>query len=625
MCGIVGIVHLDPERPCGKEPLVYMRDLMRHRGPDEEGIFLGDQAGLGHRRLSIIDLSSGQQPMCNEDGTLWITYNGEIYNYRDLYDDLLSRGHTFKSRADTEVILHMYEEEGENCLRHFNGMFAFAIWDRRNRTLFLARDRMGVKPLYYAMTKGAFLFSSEIKSLVGSGYLGAECNDDAFLEYFLYRCTSGESTLFKGVRSLMPAQTLVLKDGRVTIRNYWSPFPTPGAVPIDPREATEKLHTLIKDSVRLRMVSDVPLGTFCSGGLDSSLVTAMVSGMVGGEAINTFSVGFHEPEYDESRYARLVSSAYRTKHHEIRVGNEEFADHLPKMIWHNDEPLNFANSVQIFALSRLSKLHVTVVLTGEGSDELFAGYSRYFIPGILDRMRRLHIPASMVLRVLSKLSGDHRLRKLLELVDLPIRDVVLGNSGFLRREYVEPLLSRKFDLDIQFREYLFDESTRQGLDLVGNLSRLDQKTYLVSILNRQDKMSMAASIESRVPFLDYRIVEFANALPLSCKQRFLTGKHIVKKIAERYLPGEVVYRKKSGFGVPIAKWMREKKGLGPLLSDLVESCSAGYFDKSRVSNLYTEHRKGREDHSEALWSYLNFSLWLQTINSQTSLPDVRVS
>ena len=282
MCGIVGIVHLDPERSCEKGPLVHMRDLMRHRGPDEEGIFLGDQAGLGHRRLSIIDLSSGQQPMCNEDGTLWITYNGEIYNYRELYDDLLSRGHTFKSRSDTEVILHMYEEEGENCLRHFNGMFAFAIWDRRNRTLFLARDRMGVKPLYYAMTKDAFLFSSEIKSLVGSGYIDAACNDDALLEYFLYRCVSGENTLYKGVRSLLPAQALLLKDGKVRFRNYWSPMPSPGARSIDTGEATEKLHALIRDSVRLRMVSDVPLGTFCSGGLDSSLVTAMASGMVSG-------------------------------------------------------------------------------------------------------------------------------------------------------------------------------------------------------------------------------------------------------------------------------------------------------------------------------------------------------
>ena len=619
MCGIVGIVHLDPERPCLREPLVHMRDLMRHRGPDEEGIFLGDQAGLGHRRLSIIDLSSGQQPMCNEDGTLWIVYNGEIYNYRDLYGDLLSRGHTFKSRCDTEVILHMYEEEGENCLGHFNGMFAFAIWDRRNRTLFLARDRMGVKPLYYAMTKDAFLFSSEIKSLVGSGYLDAACNDDALLEYFLYRCTSGESTLFKGVRSLLPAQTLVLRGGRVNFRNYWSLLPPPGAEPNDPREATEKLDALIRESVRLRMVSDVPLGTFCSGGLDSSLVTALASGMVEGP-INTFSVGFHEPEYDESRYARLVSSAYRTIHHEILVGNEEFSEHLPKMIWHNDEPLNFANSVQIFALSRLARQYVTVVLTGEGSDELFAGYSRYYIPKILDRMRRLHLPASMLLKIFSSLSGDHRPRKLLELVDLPIRDVVLRNSAFLRREFVEPLLARKFDLDIRFRENLFDESAKQGVDLIANLSLLDQQTYLVSILNRQDKMSMAASIESRVPFLDYRIVEFANALPPSSKQKHLNGKRIVKKIAERYLPREIVYRKKSGFGVPVAKWMREKRGLGPLLGDCVESCPSEYFDPSRVSNLYTAHRKGREDHSEALWAYMNFTIWLRMIKSQASSP-----
>jgi len=590
-----------------------MRDLMRHRGPDEEGIFLGDQAGLGHRRLSIIDLSSGQQPMCNEDGTLWIVYNGEIYNYRDLYVDLVSRGHTFRSRSDTEVILHMYEEEGEECIRHFNGMFAIAIWDRRSRTLFLARDRMGVKPLYYAMTKEAFLFSSEIKSIVSGEFLSASCNEGALMEYLLYRSISGEVTLYNGVRSLMPAHTMVLRDGKVNIRKYWSSLPAQSAEILEYRAAEEKLHVLIRDSVRLRMVSDVPLGTFCSGGLDSSLVTAMASGMIDGP-INTFSVGFQEPEYDESRYARIVSTIYRTNHHEIRVGNEEFAEHLPKMIWHNDEPLNFANSVQIFALSRLTKQYVTVVLTGEGSDELFAGYPRYYIPKVIDRFRRLHVPISWLLKIFSRFSGDHRLKKLLELTDLPIRDVVIGNSGFLKRDFVESLLSRKFELDIRFREDLFDESAKRGVDLIANLSLLDQQTYLVSILNRQDKMSMAASVESRVPFLDYRIVEFANALPASSKQTRLNGKRIVKRIAERYLPREVVYRKKSGFGVPIGKWMAEKKGLGPLLGDCVQSCPSEFFDPSRISNLYTAHRQGREDHSEALWVYLNFTLWLRTIN-----------
>jgi len=416
----------------------------------------------------------------------------------------------------------------------------------------------------------------------------------------------------------MPAHTMVLRDGRMNVRRYWSPLPAPGSEPPEPRGAEEKLHALIRDSVRLRMVSDVPLGTFCSGGLDSSLVTALASGMAEG-VINTFSVGFHEADYDESRFARLVSSAYRTSHHEIRVGNEEFSDHLQRMIWHNDEPLNFANSVQIFALSRLAKQYVTVVLTGEGSDELFLGYSRYHIPTILDSMRRLHIPASMLLRVLSGISGDHRLKKLRELVGLPIRDVVLGNSGFLRSEFVVPLLSRKFDLDIRFRERLFDQSEKRGMDLAGNLSLLDQQTYLVSILNRQDKMSMAASIESRVPFLDYRVVEFANALPTATKQNCLSGKQIVKKIAERYLPDEIIHRKKSGFGVPVARWMREKRGLGPLLGDLVVSCPSNYFDSTRVSKLHDDHRKGKEDYSEALWTYLNFTLWLQIINSKTSM------
>jgi len=332
MCGIVGLIYKDPARRCDRADIIGMRDLQIHRGPDEAGIFLDNNAGLGHRRLSIIDLSTGQQPMTNEDGSLWIVYNGEVYNFKSIREELLKRGHVLKSHCDTEVILHLYEEKGASCVDDLNGMFAFAIWDKKNRSLFLARDRMGVKPLYYAVTNDAFLFSSEIKSLFAADNLKAACNDHALFEYFVFRHVSGEETLFKGVKNLLPGHTLTLRDGVIEIKRYWSPFPLNRREDLSFYEAEEHLSHLIQDAVKIRMVSDVPLGTFCSGGVDSSLVTAIAARSVN-HPINTFSVGFHENEYDETSYARMVSRQYGTIHHEVKLNNREFAELLPNMIW----------------------------------------------------------------------------------------------------------------------------------------------------------------------------------------------------------------------------------------------------------------------------------------------------
>jgi asparagine synthase (glutamine-hydrolysing) len=379
MCGIVGIVYKNQEKTVSETEVVGMRDLLVHRGPDDHGIFIDGNVGLGHRRLSIIDLSSGHQPMTNEDETLWIVFNGEIYNFQNLREDLLNKGHTFKTKSDTEVILHLYEEKGEDCPAALNGIFAFAIWDKKNRSLFLARDHMGIKPFYYSETRDAFLFSSEIKSIVRSGHVEARCNEKVIPEYFIFRHVSGQNTLFQGIKSLLPAHSMVFKDGEVQTKDYWSPFPREKERHISFDVAAEELSWLIQDSVKKQLISDVPLGTFCSGGVDSSLVTAMASRLVG-RPINTFSVGFHENGYDETVYARMVSEQYGTSHHEVRLTNEEFTELLPRMIWHNDEPLNFANSIQIYAISKLAKKHVTVVLTGEGADELFGGYPRYLLP-----------------------------------------------------------------------------------------------------------------------------------------------------------------------------------------------------------------------------------------------------
>ena len=613
MCGIVGIVHRDRQRPVQESRLNRMRDLLVHRGPDDAGTYIDGPAGLGHRRLAIIDLSSGHQPMTNEDGSLWIVFNGEIYNFQALRERLVGKGHQFKTKSDTEVILHLYEEEGAECARSLNGIFAFAIWDSRNQSLFLARDHMGVKPLYYAVTEEAFVFASEIKSIVDSGYVEPRCRDDGVFEYFVFRHVSGERTLYRDVNCLLPAHTLLLKNGGVRIDQYWSPYPARAERPTSLAGAAEQLTTLIQDAVRMQMVSDVPLGTFCSGGVDSSLITAFAARLTE-KRINTFSVGFHEHDYDETQFARLVSAQYGTNHHELKLGNEEFADLLPKMIWHNDAPLNFANSIQIYAISKLAKEFVTVVLTGEGADELFAGYPRYLIPSLSQSYNRLPAFLKKIAVKYARHSGNHRIAKLSHYSGYAPGEVLLYNSAFLDPQFVRDLLERGVGDDLLYRETCLNETSGKQLDGVSRLSLLDQKNYLVSILERQDKMSMAASIESRVPFLDYRIVEFANSLPVRFKTRRFQTKAILKHVARKFLPATVVDRRKSGFGVPLKSWLGDPRGVGRYLDELQDDrVMDRYVKKGKMAELIGQHRSGQADHSEFLWTAINFMIWAKTV------------
>ena len=606
MCGIVGVVYRDRARPCDPETVAAMRDIAPYRGPDDAGLYVDGAVGLGHRRLSIIDLGGGHQPMADADEAYRIVFNGEIFNYRQLRDELLSRGHTFRTQSDTEVILRLYAERGEKCVDLLNGMFAFAIWDRRQRTLFLARDRMGVKPLYYARTPEAFYFASEVKSLFASGGIRAECREEALSEYLLFRQVAGPQSLFRGVSSLSPGCTLTLKSGEeAAVSRYWSPFPStpPKAIPY--QDALETFGALLEDSVRLRLISDVPVGTFCSGGVDSSLVTALAARLKG-DGVNTYSIGFDEDGFDESAHALLAASHCRTSHHQLRVGNEEFSALFPTMAWHNDEPLDFPNSVHIFALSRLAKRDVTVVLTGEGSDELFAGYPRYRIPGLLKTYRRVPAPLR---RLAGRLTGDHRLRRLERFASAPPDDAILFNASYQVAESLRTLYPPIDDLDLAFRRASLARSGIAGLDGIGHLSLLDQETFLVSILNRQDKMSMAASIESRVPFMDYRMVEFANSLPGDLKIRGGVGKALVKDFARTVLPAAIVDRKKSGFGVPLAGWLREPRGLGLRLAGLADSPGAAVFHKPALRHLVSQHSSGSHDHSELLWTIMSLAAW----------------
>jgi asparagine synthase (glutamine-hydrolysing) len=608
MCGIVGIVHIDTDRVCSKERLLDMRDVMTHRGPDDSGLYLDGNVGLAHRRLSIIDLGTGHQPMTTADEGLWVVFNGEIYNYRELRKELEACGHVFRTNSDTEVLLHLYREFGEQCPTRLNGIFAFAIWDRSQRRLFLARDHMGIKPLYYYRGPETLVFASEIKALFRSGYVAPHCNADAVPEYFAFRHVSGDQTLFQDVKSLLPGHSMTVANGKIDIRQYWNLIAAPRREMASFPEALEELSSLLTSAVRMQLLSDVPLGTFCSGGVDSSLVTALCAQNTSGP-INTYSVGFHEAGYDETAYARMVSKRYGTTHHELRVGNGEFAELLPQMIWHNDEPLNFANSIQIFALSKLARERVTVVLTGEGADELFAGYPRYRIPVLAARLQKLPLPLRRLLAATMRGVGERRLRKLAAVLCRPLSEVALFNCASMDLERVERMWPQTPTSAFRYRNAVLGQLG--GSDSwLRRVSTLDQKTYLVSILNRQDKMSMAASIESRVPFLDYRLVEFANALPDRFKHAGSQTKAILKKLAERYLPNEVVYRRKSGFGVPLAQWLRGSDGLSKLaLEVLTDERFREIGGDFRIRQILAEHREGHIDHSELLWTTLNFALW----------------
>jgi asparagine synthase (glutamine-hydrolysing) len=603
MCGIVGVLYRDRTRPCAGETIDAMRDIISYRGPDDSGTRLDGALGLGHRRLSIIDLGGGHQPMQLAGQNLWIVFNGEIYNYREQRDRLSRHGARFETNSDTEVILHLYAEKGPECVHALNGMFAFAIWDGDRRTLFIARDRMGVKPLYYSETRCGFVFASEIKSILASGMVESRCREEGLAEYLVFRQTAGTETLFRGIKSLAPGCTLTLRDDVVTISRYWSPLPTT-TLDITYDDARVELRRLLQDSVRLRLVSDVPVGTFCSGGVDSSLVTALAVRQKS-EQVNTFSIGFDDPAYDESQYALRVSKKYRTTHHQLCLNNDEFSQLLPKMVWHNDEPLDFANSVHIFALSRLAKQFVTVVLTGEGSDELFAGYPRYRIPEFVRAYR--WVPAWLRAMVRASVS-DHRLAKLDRYATRSDEEVLQFNSSYIEPAVARDVCPRLPSGDLHYRHERLLATAGLGVGAVRRASLLDQETFLVSILHRQDKMSMAASIESRVPFMDYRIVEFANQLPRQYKIKGRAGKVIVKDVAREFLPADIVDRRKSGFGVPLTRWFRESSGLGERIRQLADRPD-DVFDGPTIRRMVDEHRSGTHDHAELLWTALNVQLW----------------
>ncbi len=604
MCGICGKLTYKGEA-VAEDELLRMRDSMTHRGPDDAGLFLDNQIGLGHRRLSIIDLAGGKQPIFNEDNSLVIIFNGEIYNFQTLREALVAKGHIFTTRTDTEVILHSYEDEGVGCLKHFRGMFAFAIWDKRKRQLFLARDRLGVKPLYYSSSGKAFLFASEIKALFQSKDLRPQLNETGLARCLKYRFVYGKQTLFKNVCELLPGHYMIVGNDGIRIKKYWElPFSQQGDSGL--RELKTRLIEGLDESVEMRMISDVPIGVFLSGGVDSSAVAGLMSRHA--QKIKTFSIGFIPEELNELRFARSVADSFYADHHEYLLESEDFFSLLRKLVWHHDEPLMFPASIPLYILSRLSKNNATVMLAGEGSDELFAGYSSNLKAYWLHRFGRA-VPYA-IKNCCLRFPLSPRYRSIVK-KSISEDEAFIGSFFQHYANHDIPLLCEWIDMkhvndDDLYEEIGFSEMRGSFLE---KLLFFQIKTYLVALLMKQDKMSMAASIETRVPFLDHHFVEMACRIPDKYKIRMRQGKYILKRACEGLLTKDIIYRKKMGFPVPLARWFREKgNSFVALLLD-PSTRNGSFLNFRSIEKTIERFNQGDNNALHNLWTFLNIELW----------------
>ncbi len=618
MCGIAGIVGLDPQWVAEEHTVRSMCRTLVHRGPDDEGVRVSGPAGLGMRRLSIIDLAGGHQPLSNEDQSIWVVLNGEIYNFPALRARLEKSGHRFQTNSDTEVIVHLYEEEGIRCVDKLRGMFAFALYDEKQRRLLLARDRLGKKPLYYAIHQQRLIFGSEIKALLAAAPELAEVSRESLLHYFSYGYVPDPLTAFGPIRKLSPGHTLELADGRVQVREYWD-LPRYGVhEPSSEEEALEDLEERLEEAVRIRLISDVPLGALLSGGVDSSTVVALMRRASAGP-VKTFSIAFRSAELNEAQHARTVAQAFGTEHHEMVV-EADIWETLDTLTHSLEEPLADSTLVPQFHLSRMARQHVTVALAGDGGDELFAGYDRYrnhLQGGWADRvpawMGKLHrglldpvLPEGMIgKRRLFNLSlpPGERFVDSVSFFPVATRGRSLFTAGFLSEA---AKLGSPAEL---FQRYYERAPANDGLS---RLLYLDSKTNLPGdILTKVDRMSMAASLEVRAPLLDHALAEWAASLTPHWKLRNGEGKYLLRKLARRLgVPSSVLDRPKRGFTLPLAEWMRQdlKNELPRLLLE-PRTLQRGYWNRQAVERLLTEHFRGRRDHCGAIWLLMVFELW----------------
>jgi asparagine synthase (glutamine-hydrolysing) len=628
MCGIAGIFDLRERREVRRDLLARMSDAQRHRGPDDDGFHVEPGVGLAFRRLSIIDLTTGHQPIYNEDGSVCVIFNGEIYNYQSLATELAALGHSFRTRSDTEVIVHAWESWGEACVARFRGMFAFAIYDRNKETLFLARDRLGVKPLYYAVLPDErVIFGSELKSLLAHGGFPLDLDPCAVEEYFALGYVPEPRTIFTGAAKLPPAHTLTLRRGqaRAGPREYWDVRFT-GDNRIGEADACEELAARLDESVRLRMIADVPLGAFLSGGVDSSAVVAMMAA-ASPDPVNTCSIAFDDPAFDESAYAQKVAERYRTRHFVERVESDDFGlvDALANVY---DEPYADSSAIPTYRVCQLARMHVTVALSGDGGDESFAGYRRYRMHMMEDRLRS-SIGASIRRPLFGLLGAAYpkadwaprvfRAKSTFESLARDSGDAYFHTVSILRdsmrRQLFAPALRARlggYNAVEVFRGHAARAVAADPLSLV---QYLDLKTYLVGDINTKvDRASMAHSLEVREPLMDHPLVEWLATLPASMKLRGGEGKYLLKKAMEPRLPSDVLYRRKQGFAVPLAAWFR-----GPLRSRLASTilgprlASTGLFNERYLRHLVERHLAGTRDFSAPLWTLLMFDAFLGNV------------
>ncbi|MBM4301826.1 MAG: asparagine synthase (glutamine-hydrolyzing) [Deltaproteobacteria bacterium] len=628
MCGLCGMLQLNGA-PVDQGLLRRMTAVLSHRGPDDEGFLVENGLGLGFRRLSIIDLPGGRQPMSNEDQTVTVVFNGEIYNFVELRADLKQQGHVFRTSSDTEVIVHGFEAWGDDVVHHLNGMFAFAVWDRRRQKLLLARDRLGIKPLFYTRKSDTLAFASEIKSLLLLPGFDPAVSDGGVFEYFSHHFIPGSGTIYQNIQKLTPGELLTVADGEVKTRKYWRP-----AVTSDPERTLEdwcrELRQRLREAVRLQLVADVPLGVFLSGGLDSSAVTAAMAGL-GAKEIRTFSVGFEAPKYDETRFAQLVSQHLGTVHETFRI-TAEATDLLPKLLWHLDEPLADATIIPTYLLSKATRRQVTVALSGEGGDELFGGYTHY--QG-MQLNRWLSVLPLWCRRTLAATARhlptwgsprlgylEHRLERIAATSLLPLFEGYTRKVAFFSPEAQQRLFSPDFQRRIADLPYLQHfwavPQAYPDLDPIAQANLADLSVFLPdSLLVKVDRMSMACSLEVRVPLLDHTLVEFALSIPMDLKVSGMHTKHLLREAVAPWLPQAIVNRPKRGFNPPVEFWLQHHLVDYAREYHLMETLAAtGYFNLATVQEMAEAHIQGRRDFSRQIWALLVFAIWWRRVRGR---------
>ncbi len=617
MCGIAGILELDGAQPAPADVLERMLVSIFHRGPDEDGRLIDRELAMGMRRLSIIDLPDGTQPIFDESGRYGIVFNGEIYNYRELRQQLIARGHTLKTHSDTEVIVHLFEEHGSGCLEQLRGMFAFAIWDNHRRELFIARDRLGIKPLYYAQRGQTLLFGSEVKALLQHPSLHAELDRRALSDYLSLKYVPAPRTMFSGVTVLPPGHYLWARNGRIEIQQYWDlSFQKPATIQSDD-EYLEELEALLRESVRLRLRADVPFGAFLSGGVDSSIIVALMADELNAP-VNTFSVGFAGSEgNDELPYAKIVADRFGCKHHTFAISSGDFLQHAEQVLWHLDQPIADQATVATHMVANLARQHVKMVLTGEGGDELFAGYARY--QGERYSPWTTHLPniaGRTIRRAAAMLPGLRRGK--IAINALTIRDEATRFANWF------PMFSDDAKRQL-LEDWSADQSSGAGhvfdrllksCDAKEPLDRMlycDTKAWLVDyLLLRGDKLTMANSLEARVPLLDHKLVEFAARLPTRLKLPGRTRKYLLKRLGSRLLPDSIIHRPKQGFPIPIERWLRHEAR--PLVHDALSDQrlrARGLFNPQYVQTLVQRHESSYADHATEIWGLVSLEMWMQ--------------